>query len=466
MRLPTLFVLTGLVGACTEEPQPVEETDAPPADTDLPAGEARVRWMLHGGGPEDDAVFVRFVEAAGSGTIVTLGAVGEPTDPDLDWWDGYFLGLGAAEAFTLDVATEQAAADLALAARLDEADGIFLRGGDQSLYVERWWDGPVGDALNAAWDRGAVFGGSSAGCAVLGQVVYDARRGSLDPWDALLDGAPDELSFTAGLRFGVPGVLTDTHFTERGRLPRLALMFADRLEAGEPLRHAIGVDPRTALFLREDGRGEVVGLGSITVLAADETASWTLTDGAPPQIEGLTLWQLPEGSVLDLEEPELVVTRPSWASAVERPAWSVEEALTLDGAVGAASRAGSVEVSGDDEAYGWYDGALTLVDGLGRVDGAVVTSRLLEDSDLAESRVGGLLWALADGRVGIGLGLDLDTVVEISPDGLLRSTGQGAAIVLQPASGTYAGVPSEGWQSAYLEAVRLDVVGDTIELSR
>lgn len=465
MRALLLAVLVCPVGAC--EPAPTTSDPAPadsdPSPTDPPA-EPRVRWMLHGGGAEDDALFARFVEAAGGGTIVTLGAVGDPTDPDLDWWDGYFLGLGASAAFTLDVATPQAASDPALAARIAEADGIFLRGGDQSTYVDLWWRGPIGEALVAAWARGAVFGGSSAGCAVLGQVVFDARRGSLDPWDALLDGAPDELSFTDGLAFGVPGVLTDTHFTERGRLPRLALLFADRLQAGAPLRHAIGVDPRTALFLRDDGRGEVLGLGSVTVLTADEGAWWTLAAGAAPQIEGLTLWQLPEGSTLDLQAPDLIVARPPWATALDRPAWQLDEPLLMDGAAAAVSRAGSVEVLGDDDTFGWYDGALTLGDGLARLSGAVVTSRLLEDSDLAESRVGGLMWALADRRVALGLGLDLDAAVELAPDGQLVSTGDSAALVLQPRSGAHAGVSTDGWQTAYLEDVTLHLVGEEIQL--
>ncbi|HMV66829.1 MAG TPA: Type 1 glutamine amidotransferase-like domain-containing protein, partial [Myxococcota bacterium] len=230
--------------------EPSVEPD--PAGGDQPAGgeqpAARPRWMLHGGGPEDDVIFGAFVEAAGFGRVVTLGALTDPADPDLTWWDGYFLSLGAATAATVNTFDAGDLDDADLAATVAGADAIFVRGGDQARYV-RWWGHAIGDAIVEAFDGGAILGGSSAGCAILGELVYDAVEGSAAPYDVLLDPYDPALTFTPGLAAGVPGVLTDTHFTERGRLVRLAGMLA-RGQADEGVaRLGVGVDPETALFL-------------------------------------------------------------------------------------------------------------------------------------------------------------------------------------------------------------------------
>lgn len=437
------------------EPDIIGEPDTTP----------RFRWMLHGGGAEDDAIFRRFVEAARFGHIVTLGALEDRADPDLAWWDGYFESLGAATAVTVNTASPGDLDDPALAEKLRAADGIFVRGGDQSRYV-RWWGHAIGDAIVEAVEGGAILGGSSAGCAILGERVYDASVGSADPYDVLLDPYDPALTFVDGLPIGVPGVITDTHFTERGRLVRLAA-FVARGQVDEGVtRLGVGVDPQTALFLYEDGTGEVMGDGSVTLLRATERPE--LTAGAPGHIPGLQLWQLPAGYEVDLRAEDPVLTRPGW---VERAALEVSAAPftegRLDGDLAATSRAGSWELLGADEPYGWIDRGLTLGPGVDALPGTIVLGGLYEEDELAETHVGGLVWAISQRPGVVGVGIDIDMEALATPPRTLEAGRDSALVILDGRALTWAGAPAEGWQTAAVEGAALHIVGEghTIDLT-
>ncbi len=68
-----------------------------------------------------------------------------------------------------------------------------------------------------------------------------------------------EVSATAGFGF-IKDAVVDTHFTQRGRLPRLFHMVATN-----PALIGIGVDEDTALVLRGNTL-EVVGSGAVTIV--------------------------------------------------------------------------------------------------------------------------------------------------------------------------------------------------------
>ena len=174
--------------AAVPDARPTADAGAPDDASPMPGP---VRLMLHGGGAEDDAIFAKFVEAAGYGHIVTLGAVEDPGSyPDLLFWDGYFTGLGAASAETINTESRGDASLPAVATALAAADGVFIRGGDQSRYLDHWQGTVLQTELIAAYDRGAIVGGSSAGAMILGRPLYDARVAGVAAWEALIYATP------------------------------------------------------------------------------------------------------------------------------------------------------------------------------------------------------------------------------------------------------------------------------------
>ena len=436
-------------------------------DDDTTGDDDEVRLMLHGGGAEDDAVFAPFVEAAGYGHMVTLGAIEDPeTYDDLLFWDGYFMELGAASAETVNTESGDDAEDPAAVAAVEAADGVFIRGGDQARYLEHWRGTALHDALIDAWARGAVIGGSSAGCALLGERIYDAAVGSVAAWEALLDPHDPAITFSDDfLPQMLPGAITDTHFTERGRVGRLAV-FVERWKAdGAWAPLGVGVDPMTALFVRGDGTGEVRGRGSVTLLSS-ALSSATLVAGLPPDIRGLRLWQLPEGYEVDLPAAasgvDPVLTRPKWATPYKGgPTGGELTDQALNGDVATLRSIGEWQVHGlDQDPDAWRDGGLVLAPGESILPGVLLMTALYEDSDYFENHLGGMMWALAQRPGTVGVGLDIELTAVTSPPFLLTPGYDSYLLVVDTRSVWYAGAPpGGGWLTAALERVTLDVVG-------
>lgn len=420
----------------------------------------RLVAMLHGGGAEADDVFGRFVAEVGGGTIVTLGSV-PANDPYLAWWDEYFVGLGASSARTINTLDASQADDPARIGDLAEADGIFIRGGDQARYLAYWRDTALHEALQEAIDAGAVVGGSSAGCALLGERAYDARLASVGPYDVLDDAQHPGATYTDGFLDLLPGVLTDTHFTERGRLGRL-LVFQQHWRADGVDGLAVGVDPRTALFVYSDGTAEVMGSGSVTLLDGRGSTS-SLPQGAPPDIRDVVGWQLPEGYVVDLDALDApVIERPAYVQSVppvvDPAGWSP---LRLDGDNLAHRSLGSWSIAGlDDSPWAWSEGRLSLEDGTDELPGAVVLTRLWSDSDYFENHQGGMTWALSQQPHAVVVGVDISHRVDtLSPAGL-EPAGASYALVLDGRTMDQAGwVDDDGWQRGALERFTVHVVG-------
>ncbi len=153
--------------------------------------------------------------------------------------------------------------------RIRRAEFVFLAGGQQSTYLRLWRDTPLSRALQEAWGRGCVIGGTSAGFAVLGELAFPGHEGTISSSEARRDPDDPRISIERGL-IDVPllrGVLTDTHFSERDRVVRLRVFLdhaVDRGLADEPI--GLGIDEATALVVEEDGFGSVIGSGSVHVV--------------------------------------------------------------------------------------------------------------------------------------------------------------------------------------------------------
>ncbi|MDI5875490.1 cyanophycinase [Shewanella xiamenensis] len=151
---------------------------------------------------------------------------------------------------------------------LEQMDGLFLNGGDQSLTLKAWLtpEGQPSDALTLVKKRFAqqqiVIGGTSAGTAVMTQHnmitggtsegaltfgTYAAKapseRCELNNCDGAIPATAVTYRPEGGLGFFPFGIL-DTHFTERDRQLRLLI-----LAANTGTETAFGIDENTALLV-------------------------------------------------------------------------------------------------------------------------------------------------------------------------------------------------------------------------
>ncbi len=415
-------------------------------------------WVVAvGGGSESDvdgswsqAPYRAIVEGASAGQIVVLSDRAETR-----WIPDYLESLGASEAFNLEVASREAADDPSLIAQVESSRGVFIKGGDQWDYVRLWSDTGLAAAIRGVWQRGGVVAGTSAGAHVLGTAVFDARRGSLLPGEAIRDARHPRMSLSSGFLGILPEVLVDSHFTRRGRLVRLIPMCAswDGASPGRSIL-GVGIDERTALVVGPDLIGEVMGEGSVSFVRLTGASDVRLAAGRPPVVTRVAVDRLTEGFAFDLAARR-VAEVPSSARLVEPPPLPAEagwaDLLVMGSDPGAAdlgaARLGS---SADTDPDALWLGRLEEDAGLGLLGRAVVVPGAFADADLVENRVGGLQWLLAAHPGWVGIMLDQGSAVEATSTAWLRPRSASAepAVLVLDASRVWVVGGSERWARA------------------
>lgn len=211
--------------------------------------------LLMGGGADVDAAFSNRVRNhVGSGAdVVVLRTSGS------DAYNTYLQNLMNADSVITLIADSPAKANDAYTDWvIRSAEFVWIAGGDQSDYLNTWAGTSVQSALQHVYDKGGVIGGTSAGMAVLSDVIYDP--------DGILGAVSDEvvtdfchntINFSAGM-VDIPvlsNTLNDTHFYERDRMGRLLVFMAHQS------REIVGVaaSEGTSIFVTSDGLGEVDG---------------------------------------------------------------------------------------------------------------------------------------------------------------------------------------------------------------
>jgi cyanophycinase len=326
-------------------------TDDDAADRSLaidPAALSLGRVVAIGGGSEgrigDDTAWSADVyramlvhgDVTGDGLVrVAVVATSEQTR----WVPEYFESFGADQAFNLNVDSRQKANARDLDDRLEDVDVIFLKGGDQGEYYDKWRGTKLSDAIQNVYDLGGCIAGTSAGAMSVSEwalagagdfesdkILSDAFTPELD--DVTRGGSAVHHDFLGLVR----GTLIDSHFSTRARLGRLAGAMARVMaENVAPKLIGVGIDEQTAIVV--DGRhAAVMGRGSVTFLRrGDEDA--IRTPGLPLVWADLRLDRLTDGWSYDLETQSPIDSK-------------VGEAVTWDGVLDPQS-SGPWAVAGD-----------------------------------------------------------------------------------------------------------------------
>ena len=267
-------------------------------------GEVRPGLLLMGGGDRNFDALRWFMARAGHGHVVVLrasqgGEIGEEFFNEVG-------GIQSVETFVFH--DREAASDPRIIASLKRADGIFIAGGDQSRYVRFWRGTPVAEALDAHVQSGKPLGGTSAGLAILGEYLYGAMDGGSQTSpralaDPLGDGNTIETDFLH--LAALEGIVTDTHFSERGRLGRLVAFVAKAESLAGRSLLGLGVDEDAAVAVDADGTARVFatapGAGATVVrggLAKQREDEAMQLDRVETVVAGVdSVLHLPEGRV-------------------------------------------------------------------------------------------------------------------------------------------------------------------------
>lgn len=219
-----------------------------------------------------------------------------------DGYNPYFMEMNGVDSVVSMVITDRETSSRPDVVELvRDAEVVFFAGGDQCNYI-RWIKGtPVADAVKRVYRRGGAIGGTSAGLAIQGEIVYDACPSqSAKSAEVLADPFHVDVSLSRGFFAWKPmrGVITDTHFQQRDRLGRLVTFLA-RSHEGRPLR-GLGVSEGTVVLVDGKGRATVLGKGPAHLIRADAPAR--VERGQPLQYNGLRVWRFESGATFDLQQ--------------------------------------------------------------------------------------------------------------------------------------------------------------------
>ena len=137
---------------------------------------------------------------------------------------------------------------------LARATGVFFSGGDQARVMDALADPSLLAAVRSRHAEGVVYGGTSAGTAIMSAIMITG-----DGDFTVIDAAKVDVRPGLGL---LEGAIVDQHFVKRQRENRLF-----GLVIAHPQERGIGIDEDTALLV-EGREAEVVGSGPVVVVDA------------------------------------------------------------------------------------------------------------------------------------------------------------------------------------------------------
>lgn len=254
--------------------------------------------LIAGGGPQPPALVQKFVDLAGGKgrarvVVFAMASAEGATSGEEKANDLRALG---AEARNVWITRAQADVD-SIVHLLDGVTGIWFGGGDQTRLIAALRGSRVDSAMHARWRAGAVIGGTSAGAAVMSEVMItgDERHpGGARPDTSVSFGVVmrDDIVTDAGFGF-IRSAIVDQHFLRRKRHNRLISLVLERAP-----HLAVGIDESTAILV--DSRGTWTVLGASAAIVYDARRA-RVTPSAAPVLgaTGILMHVLPAGSTYD-----------------------------------------------------------------------------------------------------------------------------------------------------------------------
>jgi cyanophycinase len=206
-------------------------------------------------------------------------------------YEKLFKKLGADEARSLPFATREDAGKREWLEYLEQANGIFITGGNQLRLTTILGGTLVARAIRRANAHGVTVGGTSAGAAILSEhmIAYGAEGHT-----------PHAGAVTLVPGFGLTNrIMIDQHFRQRDRLGRLLTALAYN-----PFAVGVGLDEDTAAFIDSERKLKVVGAGALTIIDASELTHSSIAEakqGRPVCMTNIRLHVLIDGGSFDLE---------------------------------------------------------------------------------------------------------------------------------------------------------------------
>jgi cyanophycinase len=255
-------------------------------------------YIIPVGGAEekigDVTILRRFASLCGSGCRIAIIPTASELSDTGSRYETLFQQLGVAHAQSLPIHGRSDAELPDLLGILDQADGIFLTGGNQLRLSTTIGGTSMAKAIRRRNAEGVHVAGTSAGAAFLCEHMIAFGREGASPRARIVTLAPG-LGLTNR-------VIIDQHFRQRDRLGRLLTALAYN-----PFAIGIGLDENTGAFIGPDEVLEVVGSGALTIVdpsGLEFSSMARVRKNDPVCLIGLRLHILDHGSTFNLHTRE------------------------------------------------------------------------------------------------------------------------------------------------------------------
>ena len=182
---------------------------------------------------------------------------------------------------------------------LRKASGIFITGGTQMRLTTLLGGTKFEEELLAAYRRGTVIAGTSAGTAVQSKLMIAYGRGGPTPREGIA-------RFGSGFGF-TDRIVFDQHFRQRDRLGRLVYAIAMH-----PGALGVGVDENTAAIVEDEQHITVCGTNAITLVDGKTMKATNvpeITNSQPIAVSGVVIHVLTEGCSFDIRTRKAIIPR-------------------------------------------------------------------------------------------------------------------------------------------------------------
>lgn len=227
---------------------------------------AKGSLFIIGGGSRPDQLVNRMIDEAGlrdGGYVVILPMSSSVPDSAIVWASEQFLKNGVNKVTGFNFLPEQSPSPQWIDS-LKNASLIYISGGDQNRFMAIAGENEIEYAIKSAWKDGAMIAGTSAGAAVMSELMITGDELRYPDYTSTFRTIESE-NIKLGRGLGLLNTaIIDQHFVWRSRHNRL---FTAIIEHPEIM--GIGIDESTAILVR-GATAEVVGNSQVMIFRNPE----------------------------------------------------------------------------------------------------------------------------------------------------------------------------------------------------
>lgn len=243
----------------------------------------------------------KFIELAGGkdARIVIIPNAGSNPIKNSELHKKEFEELGAKADYLL-FTKETADADSNIK-KMNWANAVYFLGGDQSDLTRDMLGTKLLDKVFDIYNNGGVVGGSSAGAAVMSEVMITGNELlNKDSTSAFISIQKGNIETSKGFGF-IKNAIIDQHFLKRKRHNRLITLMCEH-----PDLLGIAIDESTAIIVKPDETFEVIGNNQVLVYDPTEAKNIREDKRGNLGITGMKMHLLISGDKFDLKSKKII----------------------------------------------------------------------------------------------------------------------------------------------------------------